>query len=121
MRRARPARALAVSTALALSGWTALAASYLPAGFTGRPLVVGAFLLLCPGAASMRFWPVGDRLERAVLSVAVSAGLAVAVVEVQLFAHLWQPRATLAVLAAFTTAAVVLGRRRRVIAEGGET
>ena len=67
------------SILLALSGWVALAATWLPAGSVVRPLVVAAFLASCPGAAMLGWWPDTDRLERAVLAVALSISAALAV------------------------------------------
>jgi hypothetical protein len=51
-------------------------------------------------------------LERTVLIVAMSVSISVLITELQLFAGVWQPRATVAVLAALTSALVLIGERR---------
>lgn len=103
------------SILLALSGWVALAATWLPAGSVVRPLVVAAFLASCPGAAMLGWWPDTDRLERAVLAVALSISAALAVTEAQTLLGLWGPRLSMAILALITAGAALAapGRRRR--------
>jgi uncharacterized membrane protein len=92
------------SVTLAVSGWVALAATWLPAGSGVRSVAVAIFLLSCPGTALVRrFWPGKDRLERAVLAVALSIAVSVLVTEAQTFAGLWQPRWSIAILALLTT------------------
>lgn len=92
------------SVALGASGWLALAATLLPAGSPVRSLAVAAFLVCGPGAALVRrFWPGRDKLERAVVAVALSISVSVLVTELQTFAGFWQPRGSLAILALFTT------------------
>ncbi len=101
-----PARELAV----AVSGWLALASMHLPPG-TLRYVVVAVFVLWCPGSAVMGRWPLPDGLERAVLNVAVSLCLAVVVAEMQAFAGLWNPSATIGLLAVITTGSVLIRAR----------
>ena len=100
------------SRVLALSGWLALAATWLPSQMILRPLSLAAFVLWCPGAALMQRWPAVDRLERAVVTVAMSIGVSVIIAESQAYAGLWDARGTVAILALLTTCAVVMGRSR---------
>ena len=92
------------SVALGLSGWVALAATLLPAGSLIRSIAVAFFLVGGPGMALVgRFWPGRDRLERAVMAIALSISVSVLVTELQTFAGWWQPRGSLAILAVITT------------------
>jgi uncharacterized membrane protein len=82
----------------------ALAATLLPAGSLLRSTLVALFLLCCPGIALVsRFWPGRDRLEKVVMTIALSISVSVLVTELQTFAGWWQPRASLALLALITT------------------
>ena len=105
MSDAGTAQAKRPSILLACSGWLALAATLLPAGFIPRSATVALFLALGPGTALLRHWSVPDPLERWVMNVALSAAITMLLAEVQVILHLWQPYVTLAILAAFTTAA----------------
>lgn len=98
------ARIRSRSIPLALSGWIALAATWLPAGSVVRPLVVAAFMASGPGTAMLGWWPHADRLERAVLAVALSISAALLVTEAQTLLGLWEPRVSVAILALITTA-----------------
>ena len=105
----RVARLSAGSLGLAASGWIALLATWLPAGFILRPISLAAFLVWCPGAALMQRWTAGDRLERGVVTVAMSIGLTAIVAESQAYGGFWDPRGTVAILAFVTTLGVVFG------------
>jgi uncharacterized membrane protein len=92
------------SVTLAASGWVALVATLLPSGSIVRSTGVAVFLLCCPGAALVRrFWPGTDRLERAVMAVALSVSVSVLVTELQTFAGGWQPRGSIVLLALIAT------------------
>lgn len=78
------------TTALALSGWLALAATRLPDASPGRIAVSLAFLLICPGAAVMRVVAATmhgrDRYEPLLTAaLAVAASLAVATLTSEVF------------------------------------
>jgi uncharacterized membrane protein len=86
-----------------VSGWLAVAASLLPAGFIVRLVAVWAFVLVCPGAAFLRYWPVRDRLERLVLGVALSSAVALLVAEGLVIVKAWIPWLALCILASLTS------------------
>jgi uncharacterized membrane protein len=110
------------SIALAASGWVALAATLLPAGSVVRSGAVAIFLLCCPGLALVRrVWPGKDRLERAVMSVALSVSVAILVTEMQTFAGLWQPRGSVALLALLTTVLAIPASALRSRVKEGST
>ncbi|MEU6528922.1 hypothetical protein ABZ869_07000 [Streptomyces sp. NPDC046928] len=102
---------------VALSGWVALVATALP---EASPLRVGttvAFLLVCPGlAATLRGTGHGSRREdgrtavlaQAVLAGAVSVSLSALVAEALFLVGLFSPVRALLVLAALTSAMVLV-------------
>jgi uncharacterized membrane protein len=94
--------------ALAASGWVALALTALPLGSVVRAVAAFLFLLSCPGAALVRHWPVRDRLERAVLAVAVSMASAMLVAEALMVGRAWSAELALVGLAAVTSIAALL-------------
>jgi hypothetical protein len=70
------------TAALAVSGWLALAATRLPDASAGRIAVSLAFLLICPGAAMMRFVGAtrrGPDLYEPLLTTALTVSASVAV------------------------------------------
>lgn len=110
----RPAgdgRRKAVLLAAALCGWAALVASLLPHRAPVEPVIVFAFVLTGPGAATLALLPVSDLLERAVTSVAVSVALGILVSEAFGFARYEYASVVIATLASLTTAACVYGWR----------
>lgn len=104
---------------LALSGWAALAAvAFLPEAHVLRMIVTAAFLLVCPGAAAVRWarsaWA-GERaiiLEAAVLALVVSMSLSVLVAEALFLSGTFTVRRALLVLAVVTSVLALLPRHR---------
>jgi hypothetical protein len=113
---ARLTRPTGGSIVLALSGWVALALTFLPGGSVPRAAGAFAFLLFCPGAALVRHWPDKDRLARSVLAVAISMALAVLVSQGLTLAGTTSARLALVVLSIVTSIAAILptglGRER---------
>ena len=74
------------------------------AGFGGplQPLLVGWFLLVCPGMAFVPMLRVGSPLLELALGVAVSLGLGVVVGQVMVFTDTWSPLGGLLVLSVVT-------------------
>ncbi|MFC1430430.1 family 16 glycosylhydrolase [Streptacidiphilus sp. N1-3] len=113
-----------IGVGLGLSGWVALAATALPAspavlGWL-RVLVVACFLVAGPGAAAVRAaarapdrrgrgW---ERLEAAVLTVALSLSISAVVAEGFSLAHGFSSARVVGTLAAVTTALALLGHHR---------
>lgn len=92
---------------LAVSGWLALAAfTYLPPGMPVRVLAVFAFVLCCPGLAVSGLLT-ADRLQRWVLTVALSISLGVLVTVAFNELHDDSAVQRLAVLASVTTVATI--------------
>jgi hypothetical protein len=96
---------------LAVSGWTALAATLLPDGSPPRVIIAFAFLLLCPGAGAIRLGDAVlrrsglriDRLEALVLAIALSLAVGALVAEVFFLTGTFTTTRTLGALAAFTS------------------
>ena len=82
-----------------------LAVTSVVAGFGAplQPLLVGWFLLVCPGMAFVGLVRPPSPLFALTLSIAVSCALAVVVAQALLFAGAWSPVAGLIILAALTT------------------
>ncbi|MFC1407992.1 family 16 glycosylhydrolase [Streptacidiphilus sp. N1-12] len=113
-----------IGVGLGLSGWVALAATALPAspavlGWL-RVLVVACFLVAGPGGAAVRAaarapdrrgrgW---ERLEAAVLTVALSLSISAVVAEGFSLAHGFSSARVVGTLAAVTTALALLGHHR---------
>jgi uncharacterized membrane protein len=102
------------SILLALSGWVALALTFLPGGSVPRAAGAFAFLLFCPGAALVRWWPDKDLLSRSVIAVAMSMALTVLVAEGLTLGGTTSGRLALVVLAGLTSIAAIVpaGSRR---------
>ena len=70
-----------------------LAVTSVVAGFGAplQPLLVGWFLLVCPGMAFVPLLRVGSPLLELALGAAVSIGLGVVVGQVMVFTDMWSP------------------------------
>jgi peptidoglycan/LPS O-acetylase OafA/YrhL len=90
---------------LIVSGWLVLASTAVGELHAIRPLAVFAFALAGPGTALVRLLPVRERLERAVLAVAVSLSVATLVAEAAYIGHVLHPAVVLAGLATICSAA----------------
>jgi uncharacterized membrane protein len=105
--RMRPVspRRWGIALILAASGWLVLALT----AVTGQPLLrapaVFAFVLICPGLAVVRLLPLRDRLEQAVLAVALGLSLAALAAEGIAISHILRPALVLVALASLCTAA----------------
>ncbi len=116
--RLRPVspRRWAIALLLAASGWLVLGIT----AVTGQPLArapaVFAFVLVCPGLAVVRLLPLRDRLEQAVLAVALGLSLAALAAEGMAISHILQPAMVLVCLAALCTAAAAADLARGLIA-----
>ncbi|QZT62302.1 DUF1616 domain-containing protein [Mycolicibacterium austroafricanum] len=104
--------------ALAAAGWTSLAAMWLPAGTPVRVLVVYLFMLVVPGFAMSALIATG-LAERWVLTVALSATLAILVSVVMTALRSDSTSLRIALLAAVTTVASLACGLRRARAERG--
>jgi hypothetical protein len=72
-----------------------------------RVAVVLWFVLVCPGMAFVRLLDLDDAAAEIALAVALSITLAMTVGGVALYAGLWAPGASLAILVAITIAAAL--------------
>ncbi len=108
------ARKLAIPLLLAVSGWLVLGITALGEFQAIRPLAVFAFTLTGPGTALVRLLPLRERLERAVLAVAVSLSLATLTAEAAYIGHVLHPAVVLAGLAAVCSAAAAVELTRGV-------
>ncbi|MEU5656148.1 hypothetical protein ABZ802_11080 [Streptomyces sp. NPDC047737] len=107
-----PTRQTWTRTALALSGWAALAATALPGGAPLRWIPVLLFVCLGPGLALLYPRPAplrpGARLEAAALAAPLGLSLAVLTATALFLAESFSGTAFLVVLAVLTTLAAVL-------------
>jgi hypothetical protein len=90
---------------LIVSGWLVLGITTVGELQAIRPLAVFAFALTGPGTALVRLLPVAERLERAVLAVAVSLSVATLAAEAAYIGHVLRPAVVLAGLATICSAA----------------
>ena len=101
---------------LAVSGWLVLGITAVGEFQAIRPLAVVAFTLTGPGAAVVRLLPLTERLERAVLTVAISLSLATLAAEAAYIGHVLQPAVVLVGLATVCSAAAATELARGVTA-----
>ncbi len=99
--------------ALAATGWFVVGLTALPIDGGLRMVAAFLFLLVCPGAAVVRHWPMADGLERSVVAVGVSMALTMVVAETLIVTHTWSALVALATLAVFTTVGALLPVRPR--------
>jgi uncharacterized membrane protein len=105
--RMRPVspRRWGIALILAASGWLVLGLT----AVTGQPLLrapaVFAFVFICPGLAVVRLLPLRDRLEQAVLAIALGLSLAALAAEGMAISHILRPALVLVTLASLCTAA----------------
>ena len=92
---------------LAVSGWVVLGISALGPPGALRFAAVFGFALAVPGIAVVRLLPLTSLLERAVLSIAISASLAALVAEGTYISGNLQPAVVLTVLSCLCTAAAL--------------
>lgn len=87
-----------------------LAVTSVVAGFGAplQPLLVGWFLLVCPGMAFVPLLRVGSPLLELALGAAVSIGLGVVVGQVMVFTDMWSPLGGLLALSVVTVGGAVV-------------
>lgn len=90
-----------------ISGWVVLGITALAGPGLLRSFAVFAFALTVPGLAVVRLLPLPGRLQRAVLSAALSMSLSALVAEAAAILRHPQAGPVLAVLASLCTAAAV--------------
>ncbi|MDA8297728.1 MAG: hypothetical protein M0004_14295 [Actinomycetota bacterium] len=95
------------SAAAFLYGWVVLLIVSVGAPVPLRTLAVFSFAALGPALALRRFLPGRDRLERLVVSVAVSLCVAVVITLVLALGHVFSARLSIACIAAFDSLAVI--------------
>jgi len=94
--------------AIAILAGALVSAVAIVAGFPSiLGLPVAAFVLIGPGLAAVRLLGLGDRLLELVLGVGLSIGMTGLLLLTQLYAGLWWPAATLAILVGVATGAVI--------------
>src|SRR5205814_998921 len=71
---------------------------YVVPGLPIRPYVVLAFLILCPGMALIRLLRLRDVAVEWTLAIALSVVLSALIPTIQLYAHLWSPDVSLAII-----------------------
>ncbi len=77
-----------------------------------RGLVVGWFLVVCPGLSVILAAGIGDRLMTVILSIAISLALALSLATAMVLLGTWSPLAELTVLAAGTVIVASVGASR---------
>ena len=117
-------------SALAVSGWVALAATLLAPASPLRVAVAFAFLAVCPGAAAVRLGDAVlrrgglriDALEAFVLTIALSLAIGALVAETYFLTRTYTTTRALVTLAVFTSVAALCpvggGGRRRAFWRG---
>jgi uncharacterized membrane protein len=109
-----PALCLVATAAAAIAVFAGL-------GSPLRPIVVLAFLLMCPGLAVVRLLRLGDALAELTIGLAASLAIVGGVCGVVLYAGWWNIRLIFAVVVAITVVAAVLDTTRWLAGErGGE-
>jgi len=104
IRTAGPRR-WSIALLLAASGWLVLGVTAVTAQPAARAPLIFAFVFVCPGLALVRLLPLRDRLEQAVLTVALGLSLTTLAAEGMAISHILQPAMVLVVLASLCTAA----------------
>jgi uncharacterized membrane protein len=99
---------------LAVSGWLVLGITVIGEFQAIRTFAVFAFVLTGPGAALVRLLPLTERLERAVLTVAISISLATLAAEAAYIGHVLRPTVVLAGLATVCSVAAAAELARGV-------
>jgi hypothetical protein len=95
-------------TIIVLSAFGAIAADWLAIPEPVRWVVVGWFLIVCPGMAVVRLLRLQEPAAEWMLAFAVSISLDMIVSEVMVYAGLWAPSAGLLIIAAITVLAVAI-------------
>jgi uncharacterized membrane protein len=90
---------------LAASGWLVLGLIAVTGQAAVRAPLVFAFVFVCPGLALVRLLPLRDRLEQAVLAVALGLSLTMLAAEGMAISHILQPAMVVVALASLCTAA----------------
>ena len=104
IRTAGPRR-WSIALLLAASGWLVLGVTAVTAQPAARAPLIFAFVFVCPGLALVRLLPLRDRLEQAVLAVALGLSLTALAAEGFAISHILQPALVLVALASLCTAA----------------
>src|SRR6266446_10380045 len=67
----------------------------------GRPIIVMWFLFVCPGMVLVRFLRLSEPVAEWTLAIALSLAIDAIVAGMQMYAGLWSPAVTLAILIGF--------------------
>jgi hypothetical protein len=94
-----------IALLLAASGWLVLGLTVVTGQAAVRAPLLFAFALSCPGLALVRLLPLHDRLEQAVLAVALGLSLTALAAEGMAISHILRPAMVLVALASLCTAA----------------
>jgi hypothetical protein len=70
-------------------------------GAAGQPIIVMWFLFVCPGMVLVRFLRLSEPVSEWTLAIALSLAIDAIVAGIQMYAGLWSPPATLAILIGF--------------------
>jgi len=101
-------RRWSIAVVLAASGWLVLGVTLMTGQAAARAPLVFAFAFICPGLALVRLLPLRDRLEQAVLTVALGLSLTTLAAEGIAISHILQPAMVLVALASLCTAAAAV-------------
>lgn len=97
-------------TIIVLSAFAAILAAWLAVPQPARWVLVGWFLVVCPGMALVRLLRLEERTAEWMLAVAVSLSLDMVVGEAMVYAGMWSPLAGLLLIACVTSLAVAIPR-----------
>jgi uncharacterized membrane protein len=101
-------RRWSIALLLAASGWLVLGVIAVTGQAAARAPLLFAFVFICPGLALVRLLPLRDRLEQAVLAVALGLSLTTLAAEGMAISHILQPAMVLVALASLCTAAAAV-------------
>ena len=84
-----------------LSALVAGLVNFVIPGAAGQPIIVMWFLFVCPGMVLVRFFRLSEPVSEWTLAIALSLAIDAIVAGIQMYAGLWSPAATLAILIGF--------------------
>jgi len=84
-----------------LSALVAGLVNFVIPGAAGQPIIVMWFLFVCPGMVLVRFFRLSEPVSEWTLAIALSLAIDAIVAGIQMYAGLWSPQATLAILIGF--------------------
>ncbi len=91
-----------------LSALAAGLVNFVIPGAAGRPIIVMWFLFVCPGMVLVRFFRLSEPVAEWTLAIALSLAIDAIVAGMQMYAGLWSPAVTLAILIGFCLVGMIV-------------